>query len=90
MYYDLCNGTLTANLALHHSCLESDMMQLVDGNGSTMLPNGTLTAGNETEEWQMESTVRIVVPLFFGIIGLAGLLGNALVIIGKYCNLTCD
>lgn len=74
MYYDLCNGTL---------CHE---MQLGDGNGNgSLLPlNGTLMmGGNETEEWPMETTVRIVVPLFFGIIGLAGLLGNALVIIGE-------
>lgn len=75
MYYDLCNGTTL--------CHE---MQLGDGNGNgSLLPlNGTLMmGGNETEEWPMETTVRIVVPLFFGIIGLAGLLGNALVIIGE-------
>lgn len=32
--------------------------------------------------WSLERVVSIVVPVFFGIIGVCGLLGNALVIIG--------
>lgn len=35
------------------------------------------------EDWPLERVVSIIVPFFFGVIGLAGLLGNALVIIGK-------
>lgn len=34
-------------------------------------------------EWPLERIVSMVVPVFFGIIGLIGLMGNALVIIGK-------
>lgn len=86
MYYDLCNGSVTANVVEHQRCHETDMMQLVGGgNGTLLYGNGTgYTAHNGTvEEWGMERTVRIVVPLFFGVIGLAGLLGNALVIVGK-------
>lgn len=37
---------------------------------------------NETSEWPLERIVSMVVPVFFGIIGLIGLMGNALVIIG--------
>lgn len=37
---------------------------------------------NETE-WSLERVVSMVVPVFFGIIGLIGLMGNALVVIGK-------
>lgn len=39
--------------------------------------------GNDTE-WPLERIVSMVVPVFFGIIGLIGLMGNALVIIGKF------
>lgn len=39
--------------------------------------------GNDTNEWPLERIVSMVVPVFFGIIGLIGLMGNALVIIGK-------
>lgn len=38
---------------------------------------------NETTEWPLERVVSMVVPFFFGIIGLIGLMGNALVILGK-------
>lgn len=38
---------------------------------------------NETGDWPLERVVSMVVPVFFGIIGLIGLMGNALVIIGK-------
>lgn len=34
-------------------------------------------------EWPLERVVSTLVPVFFGIIGLAGLLGNALVVLGK-------
>lgn len=87
MYYDLCNGSVTANLVEHQRCHETDMMQLVGGVNETLLLYGNgsgYAAHNDTgEEWGMEQTVRIVVPMFFGVIGLAGLLGNALVIVGK-------
>lgn len=38
----------------------------------------------ENPDWPLERVVSTVVPVFFGIIGLAGLLGNALVIVGKF------
>lgn len=38
----------------------------------------------DDETVQLQRVVTWVVPLFFGIIGLAGLLGNALVVIGKF------
>lgn len=36
------------------------------------------------EDWPLERVVSMVVPVFFGLIGLAGLLGNALVVVGKF------
>lgn len=39
---------------------------------------------NETTEWPLERVVSIIVPVFFGIIGLIGLMGNALVILGNF------
>lgn len=41
---------------------------------------------NETTEWPLERVVSMVVPVFFGIIGLIGLMGNALVILGLYSS----
>jgi hypothetical protein len=38
----------------------------------------------DEEQWPLERIVSIVVPFCFGIIGLAGLLGNALVVMGEY------
>lgn len=35
------------------------------------------------ESMQLQQVVRLVVPTFFGIIGLSGLLGNALVVLGE-------
>lgn len=39
-----------------------------------------------TTEWEdeAENVVSLVVPFFFGLIGLAGLIGNALVLLGLY------
>lgn len=48
--------------------------------------NITASYGIESE-WPLERVVSMVVPVFFGIIGLCGLLGNALVIIGKSIKL---
>lgn len=40
---------------------------------------------NATElEDEAEHVVTLVVPFFFGLIGLAGLIGNALVLLGLY------
>lgn len=40
---------------------------------------------NATElEDEAENVVTMVVPFFFGLIGLAGLIGNALVLLGLY------
>lgn len=44
--------------------------------------NAENSAANETD-WPLEAVVSIVVPFFFGMIGLAGLLGNALVVLGE-------
>jgi 7 transmembrane receptor (rhodopsin family) len=41
----------------------------------------------EDEQWPVERIVSLVVPFCFGIIGLAGLLGNALVVMGKCLSL---
>lgn len=38
---------------------------------------------NGDEDWAMERVVSTLVPVFFGLIGLAGLVGNALVILGE-------
>lgn len=38
------------------------------------------------EEWALERVVSTVVPVFFGLIGLAGLLGNALVVLVVSAN----
>lgn len=37
-------------------------------------------------DWPLERVVSTIVPVFFGIIGFAGLAGNALVILGKHHN----
>lgn len=61
-----------------------------------MTQNGTLSESCDPtnltlckaleSEWPLERVVSTVVPVFFGIIGLIGLMGNALVIVGK-CGL---
>lgn len=55
------------------------------GNSSAM-PDNLLEMEFEMDSgnWPLERVVSMVVPVFFGIIGLAGLLGNALVILGKF------
>lgn len=65
MYYDLCNGSVTANPQI--PCYENVTEEI-----------------NIDSEWPLERVVSTVVPVFFGIIGLAGLLGNALVVLGEY------
>lgn len=61
MYYDFCNGNLSAK------CNESALARPV-----------------VEEDWPLERVVSMVVPVFFGLIGLAGLLGNVLVVVGKF------
>lgn len=61
MYYDFCNGNLSAK------CNES------------VLPRPVVD-----EDWPLERVVSMVVPVFFGLIGLGGLLGNVLVVVGKF------
>uniref|UniRef100_A0A1B0BQ99 G-protein coupled receptors family 1 profile domain-containing protein n=1 Tax=Glossina palpalis gambiensis TaxID=67801 RepID=A0A1B0BQ99_9MUSC len=41
----------------------------------------------DDDTWPLERIISAIVPIFFGIIGFAGLLGNALVILGKYCKI---
>lgn len=67
MYYDLCNSSLI-------SAQDEEISNLCNNNNSDR---------NIDEDWPMERVVSAVVPVFFGVIGLAGLLGNALVIVGK-------
>lgn len=71
MYYHLCNSSLTSapDESFAHFC----------GNNLS-----NVSEQNIEEDWPMERVVSAVVPLFFGVIGLAGLLGNALVIVGKF------
>lgn len=52
----------------------------VSTNGQTNLT--ACTMAHDTE-WPLERIVSTVVPVFFGITALTGLLGNALVIIGN-------
>lgn len=65
-----------------------------DGNfmNGSMLPDNLLEMDLERDggdNWPLERIVSIIVPVFFGIIGFAGLLGNALVILGKSTNCSC-
>ncbi|TDG41187.1 hypothetical protein AWZ03_012394 [Drosophila navojoa] len=63
----------------------------LDHLNSSMHPDNLLEMDLERdgEIWPLERVVSIIVPVFFGIIGFAGLLGNALVILGKsVCLLT--
>lgn len=46
-------------------------------------PSSTAEPLEVDTDWPMERVVSMVVPVFFGIIGLAGLVGNALVILGE-------
>lgn len=45
--------------------------------------NYTYADAADEEAMQLQEVVRLVVPTFFGIIGLSGLLGNALVVLGE-------
>jgi allatostatin A receptor len=55
-------------------------------NFSQLTNNFTRVVIEDDEQWPLERIVSIVVPFCFGIIGLAGLLGNALVVMGKSNN----
>ncbi|KAM7347824.1 allatostatin A receptor 1 [Cochliomyia hominivorax] len=59
-----------------------------DGNGNATLPPDNLMEMDlEMDvEWPIERVVSTIVPVFFGIIGFAGLLGNALVILVVVAN----
>lgn len=51
---------------------------------ATLPPDNLMDMELELEvEWPLERVVSTIVPVFFGIIGLAGLLGNGLVILGE-------
>lgn len=56
-----------------------------DGLNTTLPPDNLVEMDLEAD-WPLERVVSMIVPVFFGIIGFAGLLGNALVILGK-CSL---
>ncbi|XP_037811606.1 allatostatin-A receptor-like, partial [Lucilia sericata] len=66
---------------------------MADGSGGGGVGNATLPPDNLMEmdlemdvEWPLERVVSTIVPVFFGIIGFAGLLGNALVILVVVAN----
>lgn len=61
---------------------ENDVTRIAEIPGTCV--NFTDTDEDDEEQKQLQRVVSWVVPLFFGIIGLAGLLGNALVVIGKF------
>ncbi|XP_043864539.1 allatostatin-A receptor [Drosophila mojavensis] len=60
----------------------------LDHLNSSMHPDNLLEMDLERdgEIWPLERVVSIIVPVFFGIIGFAGLLGNALVILVVVVN----
>ncbi|XP_075159183.1 allatostatin A receptor 1 [Haematobia irritans] len=53
---------------------------------TTLPPDNLVEIGGLEAEWPLERVVSTIVPVFFGIIGFAGLLGNALVIIVVMAN----
>lgn len=81
-----------------HACHETDIALIEEqftglANGSLALLNGTLLmAGGEYDNngtakedgWSVEGYVNLMVPFCFGIIGVLGLAGNALVITGIF------
>lgn len=69
---------MTYNASLYEPC---DVSTTVPTTGYTNL---SLCKAATESEWPLERVVSTVVPVFFGIIGLIGLMGNALVIIGEY------
>ncbi|XP_030568770.1 allatostatin-A receptor [Drosophila novamexicana] len=60
----------------------------LDHLNSSMRPDNLLEMDLEQDgdNWPLERIVSIIVPVFFGIIGFAGLLGNALVILVVVVN----
>lgn len=54
-----------------------------NGNLSAKCNESALSRPVVEEDWPLERVVSMVVPLFFGLIGLGGLLGNVLVVVGK-------
>lgn len=61
---------------VHHSTNHSLQYSEVFADTNATAPADT--------DWPLEAVVSIVVPFFFGMIGLAGLLGNALVVLGEF------
>ncbi len=55
-----------------------------NGTLSTKCNESALARATVEEDWPLERVVSMVVPLFFGLIGLGGLLGNVLVVVGKF------
>ncbi|XP_065363548.1 allatostatin-A receptor [Calliphora vicina] len=57
------------------------------GGNATLPPDNLMEMDLEMDvEWPLERVVSTIVPVFFGIIGFAGLLGNALVILVVVAN----
>lgn len=57
---------------------------LCNSNLSVKCNQSALARPIAEEDWPLERVVSMVVPVFFSLIGLAGLLGNVLVVVGKF------
>ncbi|KAI8128254.1 Allatostatin-A receptor [Lucilia cuprina] len=82
------NATECANITFAIGKQRFATATMADGSGGGGVGNATPPPDNLMEmdlemdvEWPLERVVSTIVPVFFGIIGLAGLLGNALVIL---------
>lgn len=74
-------NNIASNFTMCTSALATNLTCPPNGGGGVV---GTYS--NDTSDWPLERIVSMVVPVFFGIIGLIGLMGNALVIIGKFMH----
>ncbi|KAI8128253.1 hypothetical protein FF38_08963 [Lucilia cuprina] len=87
------NATECANITFAIGKQRFATATMADGSGGGGVGNATPPPDNLMEmdlemdvEWPLERVVSTIVPVFFGIIGLAGLLGNALVILVVVAN----
>ncbi|KAL7744057.1 hypothetical protein ACLKA6_001281 [Drosophila palustris] len=77
-------GSNSSNyIAASTSSSSSSSSSSLEHLNSSMLPDNLLEPDLERDgdNWPLERVVSTIVPVFFGIIGFAGLLGNVLVIL---------